>query len=413
MSDNPLSVNYPYGRRQIGRKKEATFIKTNKSTDMQEFMYTEEHTMYRDAVRAFVEKEIQPYHAQWEKDGQVARDIWTKAGAQGMLCMDQPEEYGGMGIKDFRYNTIIGEELIRVGASGPGFILQNDVMSPYFEHYFTSEQKDRWLSKIISGEIITAIAMTEPSTGSDLGGVKTTAIKNGDHYILNGAKTFITNGILSDLVIVVAKTDPSEKHAGTSLLVVERGMEGFERGKNLDKIGMKAQDTAELFFRDVKVPVENLLGKEGHGFYYLMHNLPQERLSIAASGVAAAEYALDMTIQYCKDRTAFGRPIGKFQNSRFKLAEMKTEVTIARTFVDQCILELNDDKLSVEKAAMAKYWVTDLQCKVIDECLQLHGGYGYMNEYPIARAYTDSRVQRIYGGTNEIMKEIIGRSMGF
>ena len=380
---------------------------------MQDFMYTEEHIMYRDAVRAFVEKEIQPYHAQWEKDGQVPKELWLKAGEQGMLCMDQPEEYGGMGIKDFRYNVIIAEELIRVGASGPGFGLQNDVMSPYFEHYFTAEQKNKWLPKIISGEIVTAIAMTEPSTGSDLGGVKTTAIKNGDHYLLNGAKTFITNGILSDLVVVVAKTNPEEKHAGISLLVVERGMEGFERGKNLDKIGMKAQDTAELFFRDVKVPIENLLGKEGHGFYYLMHNLPQERLSIAAAGVAAAESALEMTIQYCKDRTAFGRQIGKFQNSRFKLAEMKTEITIARTFVDQCILELNDDKLSVEKAAMAKYWVTDLQCKVIDECLQLHGGYGYMTEYPIARAYTDSRVQRIYGGTNEIMKEIIGRSMGF
>jgi alkylation response protein AidB-like acyl-CoA dehydrogenase len=380
---------------------------------MQDFMYTEEHIMYRDAVRAFVEKEIQPYHAQWEKDGQVPKELWLKAGAQGMLCMDQPEEYGGMGIKDFRYNVIIAEELIRVGASGPGFGLQNDVMSPYFEHYFTAEQKEKWLPKIISGEIVTAIAMTEPSTGSDLGGVKTTAIKNGNHYLLNGAKTFITNGILSDLVVVVAKTNPEEKHAGISLLVVERGMEGFERGKNLDKIGMKAQDTAELFFRDVKVPIENLLGKEGHGFYYLMHNLPQERLSIAAAGVAAAESALEMTIQYCKDRTAFGRQIGKFQNSRFKLAEMKTEITIARTFVDQCIIELNDDKLSVEKAAMAKYWVTDLQCKVIDECLQLHGGYGYMTEYPIARAYTDSRVQRIYGGTNEIMKEIIGRSMGF
>jgi alkylation response protein AidB-like acyl-CoA dehydrogenase len=380
---------------------------------MQDFMYTEEHIMYRDAVRAFVEKEIQPYHAQWEKDGQVPKELWIKAGAQGMLCMDQPEQYGGMGIKDFRYNVIIAEELIRVGASGPGFGLQNDVMSPYFEHYFTAEQKGKWLPKIISGEIVTAIAMTEPSTGSDLGGVKTTAIRNGDHYLLNGAKTFITNGILSDLVVVVAKTNPEEKHAGISLLIVERGMEGFERGKNLDKIGMKAQDTAELFFRDVKVPLENLLGKEGHGFYYLMHNLPQERLSIAAAGVAAAESALEMTIQYCKDRTAFGRQIGKFQNSRFKLAEMKTEITIARTFVDQCIIELNNDKLSVEKAAMAKYWVTDLQCKVIDECLQLHGGYGYMTEYPIARAYTDSRVQRIYGGTNEIMKETIGRSMGF
>jgi alkylation response protein AidB-like acyl-CoA dehydrogenase len=286
-------------------------------------------------------------------------------------------------------------------------------MAPYFSTYFNEEQKAKWMPGIISGEIITAIAMTEPGTGSDLGGVKTTAIKDGDHYILNGSKTFITNGILSDLVIVVAKTDPDQKHAGVSLLVVERGMEGFSRGKNLEKIGMHAQDTAELFFDNVKVPAENLLGQEGHGFYYLMHNLPQERLSIAVSAVAAAEKILNVTIQYCKDRTAFGRSIGKFQNSRFKLAEMKTEITIARTFVDQCILELNEGKLSVEKAAMAKYWVSDLQCKVVDECLQLHGGYGYMTEYAVARAYMDGRVQRIYGGTNEIMKEIIGRSMGF
>ncbi|MBT8218597.1 MAG: acyl-CoA dehydrogenase family protein, partial [Bacteroidia bacterium] len=256
-------------------------------------------------------------------------------------------------------------------------------------------------------------AMTEPGTGSDLGNVKTTAIRNGDHYILNGAKTFITNGILSDLVIVDVKSNPQEKHGGISLLIVERDMEGFERGKNLDKIGLKAQDTAELFFRDVKVPVENLLGEEGLGFYYLMHNLPQERLSIAVSAIAGAEAVLDLTIQYCKERTAFGRPIGKFQNSRFKLAAMKTETTIARTFVDQCILELNEGNLSAEKASMAKYWVTDMQCKLIDECLQLHGGYGYMNDYPVAKAFRDARVSRIYGGTNEIMKEIIGRSMGF
>lgn len=380
---------------------------------MQSYMYTEEHLMYRDAVRSFVEKEITPYHGQWEKDGQVSREVWQKAGAQGMLCMDLDEKYGGMGIKDFRYNVIVGEELVKAGASGPGFILQNDVMAPYFENYFTDAQKEKWLPGIISGEIITAIAMTEPGTGSDLAAVQTTAMKNGDHYILNGAKTFITNGIMSDLVIVVAKTNPEEKHAGISLLIAERGMEGFERGKNLEKIGMKAQDTAELFFHDVKVPLDNLIGQEGHGFYYLMHNLPQERLSIATSGVAAAEECLELTIKYCKERTAFGRPIGKFQNSRFKLAEMKTEITIARTFVDQCILELNEKKLTAEKAAMAKYWVTDLQCKVIDQCLQLHGGYGYMAEYPIAKAYTDSRVQRIYGGTNEIMKEIIGRSMGF
>jgi alkylation response protein AidB-like acyl-CoA dehydrogenase len=389
-------------------------IMTNTLTRNQErTIFEEEHQMFRDAVRAFIEKEIKPYHTEWEKAGLVSRDIWLKAGAQGFLCMDLPEEYGGLGIKDFRYNAIITEELTRAGAHGPGFVLQNDVMAPYFITYFNEEQKSRWMEGVISGEIITAIAMTEPGTGSDLAGVRTTAIKNGDHYILNGAKTFITNGILSDLVIIVAKTDPEQTHGGISLIVVERGMEGFSRGKNLDKIGLKAQDTAELFFDNVKVPVENLLGEEGKGFYYLMHNLPQERLSIAVGACAAAETCLDLTIQYCKERTAFGRPIGKFQNSRFKLAEMKTEITIARTFVDQCIMELNANQLSAEKAAMAKWWVTDLQGKVVDQCVQLHGGYGFMTEYRIARAFCDSRVQRIYGGTNEIMKEIIGRSMGF
>ena len=318
-----------------------------------------------------------------------------------------------MGLKDFRYNAIVDEALIRVGATGPGFFLQNDVMAPYFMEYCNEEQQARWMPGLVSGELISAIAMTEPGTGSDLANIKTTAIKKGDHYVVNGAKTFITNGIMSDLVIVVVKTDPSQRHNGISLLMVEEGMEGFERGKNLDKIGMKAQDTAELFFHDVKVPIENLLGEEGKGFYYLMHNLPRERLSIAVIGIGAAEAALDWTTQYCKERTAFGKAIGSFQNSRFKLAEMKTEITIARTFVDQCILELNQKKLTAEKAAMAKWWVTDLQCKVIDQCLQLHGGYGYMNEYPIARAFRDSRVQKIYGGTNEIMKEIIGRAMGF
>lgn len=376
-------------------------------------LLTEELSMYQEAVTDFFNKEVKPNDSKWEAQGQVDRDIWTKAGSMGLLCPDFPEEHGGLGFFDFRYQCVVNEVQVRSGCTGPGFVLQNDVMAPYFLKYFTEEQKGRWMKGISSGEIITAIAMTEPGTGSDLGGVQTTAIKSGDHYLVNGAKTFITNGILSDLVLAVVKTDPSQKHGGISILAIERGMEGFERGKNLDKIGLKSQDTAELFFRDVKVPVENLIGEEGMGFYYLMHNLPQERLSIGVSACAGAEAALDMTIQYCKDRTAFGRPIGKFQNSRFKLAEMKTETTIARTFIDQCILELNEDKLTVEKAAMAKYWVTDLQCRVIDECLQLHGGYGYMNEYPIAKAYRDARVSRIYGGTNEIMKEIIGRGMGF
>ncbi|MFK7907481.1 MAG: acyl-CoA dehydrogenase family protein [Chitinophagales bacterium] len=380
---------------------------------MQKHLLEEEHLLFQEAFRTFIEKEISPYHRQWEKDGVVPRDIWLKAGENGFLCMDLPEEYGGLDLKDFRYNAIITEEMVRADAHGPGFVLHNDVMAPYFTTYFNEEQKKRWMPGLVKGEIISAIAMTEPGTGSDLGGVRTTAIKKGDHYVLNGAKTFITNGILSDLIIVVAKTDPTQVHKGISLLVVERGMEGFSRGENLEKIGMSAQDTAELFFDNVKVPVENLLGYEGKGFYYLMHNLAQERLSIAIASCAGAEKILETTVQYCKDRTAFGRPIGKFQNTRFKLAEMKTETTIARTFVDQCIQKLIAGKLTAEEAAMAKYWVSDLQGKVVDECLQLHGGYGYMKEYEVARAYTNGRVQRIYGGTNEIMKEIIGRSMGF
>lgn len=380
---------------------------------MQKHLLTEEHRLFQEAVRDFVQKEIVPHHNDWEKAGQVPPELWLKAGEQGMLCMDFPEQYGGLGLKDFRYNAIVSEELIRVGASGPGFALQNDVIAPYCLAYFNDAQKAKWMPSMITGETIGAIAMTEPGTGSDLAAIQTTAIKKGDHYIVNGAKTFITNGLLSNLVIVVVKTNPKAKHSGISLLLVEEGMKGFSRGKKLEKIGMKAQDTAELFFEDVAVPAENLLGMEGNGFFYLMNNLPQERLSIALMAIAAAETALDWTIKYCKERKAFGRPIGSFQNSRFKLAEMKTEVTIARTFVDQCIQEHNAGKLTLEKAAMAKYWVSDMQCRVIDDCLQLHGGYGYMTEYPIAKAYTDARVQRIYGGTNEIMKEIIGRGMGF
>ena len=379
---------------------------------MREKILTEEHLLFKEAVENFLKKEAVPHEEKWEKAGVVDRDIWTKAGEMGILCMDMPEEYGGMGLKDFRYNSIVTEAMIKLGISGPGFILQNDVMAPYFERYFTKAQKDKWLRGIVSGEVVTAIAMTEPDAGSDLAGTRTTAVKNGDHYILNGSKTYITNGILSDLVIVVAKTDPSAGHKGISLLLVERGMEGFERGKNLTKLGLKGQDTAELFFRDVKVPVENLLGDEGRGFYYLMHNLPQERLSIAVGAQAAAEQALEETLKFVKERKAFGRPVGKFQNTRFKMAEMQTEITISRTFVDECILELNENKLSNEKAAMAKYWVTEMSGRVIDQCLQLHGGAGYMWEYPIAKAYVDARVNRIFGGTNEIMREIIGKAMG-
>ncbi len=369
--------------------------------------------MFRDAFRRFVEKEIVPHHEQWEHDGIVPREVWRKAGENGFLGFNAPEDYGGQGEPDFRYNAIIAEEIVRVGASGIGFGLHTDIVIPYILHYGSAEQKQRWLPQWVGGERITAIAMTEPNTGSDLSAVRTTAILEGDHYIVNGQKTFITNGINADDVIVVAKTDPSQKHGGISLIIVSREMAGFKRGRNLEKIGMKAQDTAEMYFDNVRVPKENLLGQEGMGFIYLMQQLPQERLSIAVSAVAAAETALDWTVNYCKERQAFGRPIGTFQNSRFKLAEMKTEITIARVFVDRCILELNRGELSTEDASMAKWWCTELQKNVIDQCLQLHGGYGYMLEYPIAKAYLDARVQTIYGGTNEIMKEIIGRAMGF
>jgi alkylation response protein AidB-like acyl-CoA dehydrogenase len=380
---------------------------------MKRDIFDEEHLMFRDAVRRFVVQEIEPFHEQWEEDGVVSREIWQQAGQLGLLCMDVPEVYGGGGTEDFRYNAIVTEEIIRVGASGVGFGLHNDVCLPYFLSYATGEQKQRWLPKMCTGESITAIAMSEPGAGSDLAGVQTSAVRRDDHYILNGQKTFITNGILSDIVIVVARTDTQSSHRGLSLLVVERGMEGFERGRNLEKIGLKAQDTAELFFNDVQVPAQNLLGEEGLGFYYLMNQLPQERLSVAVIAVAACEAALEMTIRYCQERTAFGRPIGKFQNSRFKLAEMKTETQIARVFVDRCIMELNARQLTAEEAAMAKWWTTELQQRVVDQCLQLHGGYGYMLEYPIAKFYLDSRVQTIYAGTTEIMKEIIGRSLGF
>ncbi|MDX1414847.1 MAG: acyl-CoA dehydrogenase family protein [Candidatus Promineifilaceae bacterium] len=378
---------------------------------MKRTLFDDEHMMFRDAFQRFVAQEIAPHHEEWETEGIVPRDIWLQAGHLGFLCMDVPERYGGGNTVDFRYNAIVTEELTRAGASGVGFGLHNDVCMPYFLNFATEEQKQRWLPKMCLGESITAIAMSEPNAGSDLAGIQATAVRQGDHYVLNGQKTFITNGILSDAVIVVAKTDPDAGHQGITLLVVERGMDGFERGRNLEKIGLKAQDTAELFFHDVHVPQENLLGEEGAGFYYLMSMLPQERLSVAVIAVAACETALEMTLEYCRERTAFGRPIGRFQNSRFKLAEMKTETQIARVFVDRCIMELNAGNLSAEEAAMAKWWTTELQQKVVDQCLQLHGGYGYMLEYPIARAFVDSRVQTIYAGTTEIMKEIIGRSL--
>jgi alkylation response protein AidB-like acyl-CoA dehydrogenase len=381
---------------------------------MQRTLFDADHELFRDSVRGFIAKELAPHHEEWERAGIVDRAMFTKAGAQGFLGMAVPEEHGGGGVQDFRYNVVIAEEIQKAGvnAAGLGWTLHNDICLPYFLTLCTEEQKERWLPGICSGHLITAIAMTEPGIGSDLASMTTSAALDGDHYVVNGSKTFITNGINADLVITAVKTNPSERHAGMSLVVLERGMDGFERGRNLEKIGMHAQDTAELWFTDVHVPVANRLGEEGSGFRSLVTKLPQERLSIAVTGVAAARQALDVTLEYVKERTAFGVPIGSFQNSRFRLAEMATEIEIAQTFVDRCILALNEGTLTAEEAAMAKWWCTELQKRVIDTCVQLHGGYGYMTEYPIARAYADARITTIYGGTTEIMKEIIGKSLG-
>jgi alkylation response protein AidB-like acyl-CoA dehydrogenase len=377
-------------------------------------IFTDEHEAFRDMVRAFVAKEVEPHHEQWERDGVVSRDVWRAAGRQGLLGIDVDERYGGGGEPDYRYYLILNEELARARAHGPGFAVHNDINGAYFNRLCTDEQKERWFPGYCSGELITAIAMTEPGAGSDLQGIKTTAVPDGDHYVVNGQKTFISNGILADLVIVVARTnpDPEAGHQGMSLIVVERGMEGFERGRNLEKIGMHAQDTAELFFDNVRVPKANLLGGEGDGFLQLIHNLPRERVSIGATALAGAEFAFAATLDYCKQREAFGRPIGRFQHVRFTLAEMATELNVARAFTDRCVMEHVDGRLSIEEAAMLKWWNTELCNRVIDRCVQLHGGYGYMMEYPIAKAYVDSRIQTIFGGTTEIMKEIIGRGLG-
>ena len=382
---------------------------------MERTIFDEEHEMFRKAYRTFLEREVVPHRDEWTEAEIVPPSVFAKAGESGFLAMPVPEQYGGAGIDDFRYSLIITEELCAADLlpHGLGMTLHTDVCLPYFLDYCTDEQKARWLPGIASGELITAVAMTEPGIGSDLASMTTSAIRDGDTYVVNGSKTFITNGINADLVLVAAKTDPSQKHKGMSIMVLERGMDGFERGRNLDKVGMHAQDTAELFFTDVRVPVENRIGEEGEGFMLLVKNLPQERLSIAATGIAHARAMLTWTREYASERTAFGQPIGSFQNSRFKLAEMETEVTIGETFIDQCVVALNDGTLTAETAAMAKWWCTELQKRVADACVQLHGGYGYMNEYPIARAYIDARITSIYGGTTEIMKEIIGRSMGF
>ncbi len=375
-------------------------------------VYAEEHEQFRATVRTFLQTSVAPHFDDWERAGIVDRSFYTQAGKQGLIGFEVPEEYGGAGVADFRFNAVIAEEFGRAGYTSASscLSLHSDVILPYFLSG-NDEQKQRWLPGIASGETVTAIAMTEPGTGSDLAGIRTRAVRDGDDYVIDGAKTFITSGQNADLVIVVTRTDP-HPHRGLTLLVVERGMDGFERGRNLDKIGQHGQDTSELSFTGVRVPVANRLGEEGGGFGGLMHNLPQERLSIAVAAVASALGALETTLDYVTERKAFGQSIGTFQNSRFVLAELATEVDVARTFIDDCLAAHIDGKLTAARAAKAKWWTTELLNKVVAKCLQLHGGYGYMTEYPIARFFVDARVQTIYGGTTEIMKEIIGRDLG-
>jgi alkylation response protein AidB-like acyl-CoA dehydrogenase len=382
---------------------------------MKRDIFTPEHDQFRSTARAFFETVCVPHADEWEERGYSDRDAWIEAGKLGLLGWEMPEEYGGAGVIDFRFNAIVNEEFWLTGSVGLGIGLQNDITSGYFRDLTTDEQRQRWLPGFVSGEFITAIAMSEPGAGSDLARLKTTARREGDEYILNGSKTFISNGLLADLVIVACRTDPdAEKpHKGISLLVVETGMEGFTRGRKLDKIGQKSADTAELHFEDVHVPVANLLGEENQGFYYLMRNLPAERLGIAIHAVAQSRRAVELTRQYAGDRKAFGQPIGTFQVNRHALAQMHTEIDVMQTYVDRCIMAVNAGELSADEAAGAKWWATETQWRIIDRCLQLHGGYGYINEYEIARLWRDARVQRIYGGTNEIMLDIVGKGMGF
>lgn len=382
---------------------------------MRRTIFEPEHEEFRATARSFFETHCAPYSTEWEERGYADRDAWLEAGKLGLIGWDMPEEYGGAGIEDFRFNAILNEEYHATGSVGIGLGVQNDILAGYFRDLTTDEQKQRWLPKYVSGEYITAIAMSEPGAGSDLANVKTSARREGDHFIVNGAKTFISNGMLADLVVVVCRTDPdAEKpHKGISLIVVETGMEGFTRGRNLDKIGQKAADTAELFFDNVKVPVENLIGEENRGFYHLMRNLPAERLAIAIHAVASARRAVELTSEYARERKAFGQQIGTFQVNRHALAQTSVEVDVMQTYIDQCILGVNSGELTAEEAAGAKWWATETQWKIVDRCLQLHGGYGYMNEYEIARLWRDARVQRIYGGTNEIMLDLIGRKLGY
>ena len=381
---------------------------------MRRTLYEAEHEAFRDTVRTFLAKEVVPHAAEWDRAGIVPRELFASAGARGLLGMAVPEEHGGGGAPDFRFNAVLGEEVMRAGVAGPGagLCLVNDVCLPYLLDLANEEQRARWLPGIVTGSLVPAIAMTEPGAGSDLAAITTTARRDGDDRVVDGAKTFITNGINADLVITVVRTDPAQRHRGLTLLVLERGMPGFTRGRNLDKIGQHAQDTAELFFDAVRVPAANLLGEEGRAFAHLVDRLPQERLGIAVAAVAGAATALGWTLEHVRTRTAFGQPIGAFQNTRFRLAEVATEVDVAQAFVDACVLALGRGELTAVDAAEAKWWCTELQGRALDTCLQLFGGYGYMAEYPIARAWADARVTRIYGGTTEIMKEVVGRDLG-
>ncbi|MGF1607408.1 MAG: acyl-CoA dehydrogenase family protein [Rhodothalassiaceae bacterium] len=370
-------------------------------------IYAEDHEQFRQSVRRFFDREMHPNKETWDQAGKVPKAFWRKAGEAGLLCPQVPEAYGGPG-GDFRFNAVVDEEL-GYGGTSAGFSVHSDIVAPYLMHYGSEEQKQTWLPKMVSGEVVTAIAMTEPGTGSDLQAVKTSAVRDGNHYVINGQKTFISNGQNCDLVVVVAKTDPDEGAKGVSLILVEADREGFQRGRNLEKMGQKAADTSELFFQDVRVPITNCLGEENHGFIYLMKELPQERLVIAVGAAASAQHAFDITVDYVKERKAFGRRIADFQNTRFKLAEMKTELEVGWAFVDQCMAKHLKGELTPQEGAMAKLWLTEMQGRLVDTCVQLHGGYGYMMEYPIAKHYVDARVQRIYGGTSEIMKELIAR----
>lgn len=374
-------------------------------------IFEEEHDMFRDAARSFFSKEVKPHSDRWHEQGMVDKEAFEKAGAQGMLLMWADEKYGGAGVADFRYEQILIEEMARHGDAGFFMTLHSRLVGPYIGELGTDEQKQRWLPKCISGESVLAVAITEPGAGSDVAGIRTKAEDKGDHYLLNGAKTFISNGILADLIVVVARTDTESRH-GLSLFVVERGMDGFERGKNLKKMGLKSQDTAELFFNNVKVPKENLLGELNRGFYHLMHFLAEERLLGAVGYLANAEAAFDITMEYVQERRAFGRAIADFQNTRFKLADMRMEIDVAQAFVDRCVMEQNAGNLSAEDAAKAKLFCSELEARVTDDCVQLHGGNGYMDEYSISRMYTNARISRIFAGSSEIMREIIARSLG-